>query len=120
MVASGATRHSGRPYLDGQFLLPMPGMEDTRFARAVVYLCAHSDEGAMGIAVNRIASEITFEQLPQQLDIVGEEAGILLPESVRAMPVHAGGPVETGRGFMLHSSDYFVENSTLPIDEDIS
>jgi putative transcriptional regulator len=110
---------SGRGYLDGQFLIAMPGMQDSRFARTVVYVCAHSPDGAMGIMVNQPASQISFHDLLVQLDIIPEGPEIRLPGAAGQMLVHRGGPVETGRGFVLHSADYFIENSTLPIDEDV-
>src|SRR5258708_15940122 len=109
----------GRGYLDGQFLIAMPGMQDTRFARSVVYLCAHSSDGAMGIMINQPAPQITFRDLLIQLNIIPEGTEIRLPGTAGRMQVHRGGPVETGRGFVLHSSDYFIENSTLPIDEHV-
>lgn len=107
-------------YLDGQVLIAMPGMEDSRFAGSVVYMCAHSDEGAMGIVINQISSDITFIDLLDQLNIKPEEDEIRLPELDRRIPVLQGGPVETGRGFVLHSADYFIANSTLEIDDQIS
>ena len=110
---------SGRGYLDGQFLIAMPGMQDSRFARSVVYICAHSADGAMGIMVNQPAPQITFRDLLVQLDIIPDGPEIRLPEDADGMLVHRGGPVETGRGFVLHSADYFIENSTLPIDEHV-
>ena len=112
-------RAQGRGYLDGQFLIAMPGMQDTRFSRTVVYVCAHSADGAMGIMINQPAPQITFRDLLVQLDIIPEGPEIRLPGSARRMLVHRGGPVETGRGFVLHSADYFIENSTLPIDEHV-
>jgi putative transcriptional regulator len=95
----------------------MPAMVDPRFARAVIYMCAHSADGAMGIVLNQRAPNITFPKLLEQLDIHTQapEGGITLP--VDKMAVHFGGPVETGRGFVLHTSDYYVAESTLPIDE---
>ena len=90
-------------------------MQDSRFARTVVYICAHSPDGAMGITINQPAPQITFRDLLVQLDIIPEGPEIRLPPPARRMRVHRGGPVETGRGFVLHSADYFVENSTLPI-----
>ncbi|MEP9367498.1 YqgE/AlgH family protein [Xanthobacter sp. VNH20] len=103
-------------FLDGQMLIAMPSMQDERFSRALIYVCAHSNEGAMGIIVNQAASHINFADLLVQLDVVPEDARILLPRRAGAVKVLRGGPVETGRGFVLHSSDYFIENSTLPID----
>jgi len=121
MIKRAASRtQSGRGYLDGHFLIAMPGMADDRFARSVVYVCAHSSEGAMGITINRAASQITFRELLVQLDIIPRGNEIRLPEPVKRMTVHRGGPVETGRGFVLHTADYFIENSTLPIDEHVS
>ena len=115
--SSAAT--SSRGYLDGQFLIAMPGMQDSRFERTVVYICAHSAEGAMGITINRPAPQITFHDLLVQLGIIPEGPEIRLPETAQRMRVHRGGPVETGRGFVLHTADYFIENSTLPIDDNI-
>jgi putative transcriptional regulator len=114
-----STTQQGNGYLDGQLLLAMPAMVDPRFARAVIYMCAHSADGAMGIVVNQRAPNITFPKLLEQLDIHinAPEGGITLP--VDKMAVHFGGPVETGRGFVLHTSDYYVAESTLPIDESV-
>ena len=94
--------------LTGQLLVAMPAMADPRFARSVIYLCAHSAEGAMGLVVNRLIDSLTFPSLLQQLGI---EPG---PHLV-STPVHFGGPVESSRGFVLHSADY-VQDSTLVID----
>jgi putative transcriptional regulator len=109
----------GRSFLDGQLLIAMPTMGDPRFERSIIYICAHSDDGAMGIIVNQAAPHINFTDLLRQLDIIGEGEAIRMPPEVGQMRVHVGGPVETGRGFVLHSSDWFVDNSTLPIDDGI-
>jgi len=85
----------------------------------VIYLCAHSEEGAMGIVVNQAVPQISFSDLLVQLDIIPEGPEIRLPRAASRMIVQRGGPVETGRGFVLHSADYFADNSTLPIDENI-
>jgi len=106
-------------YLDGQLLIAMPVMEDERFARSVIYVCAHSPEGAMGIIVNRPAGSIDFPELLVQLDIIEKADQIKLPENAETMKVLKGGPVETGRGFVLHSSDFFIKDATLPIDDGI-
>src|ERR671920_1652689 len=106
-------------YLDGQFLVAMPGMADDRFARAVIYVCAHSSEGAMGIVLNRPAADLSFPDLLVQLDIVPETERIRLPQQVGQMQVLMGGPVETSRGFVLHSPDFHLDQSTLPIDDGI-
>lgn len=107
-------------YLDGQILIAMPGMEDPRFARSLVYVCAHSSEGAMGIILNQLSPQLTFPQLLLQLDVISEGEQIRLPALAKRMRVMQGGPVETGRGFVLHSADYHVENATLPIDDGVS
>ena len=106
-------------YLDGQLLIAMPVMTDKRFARSVIYMCAHSADGAMGIIVNQRAPHISFSELLGQLSITGGEADAVQPELID-MDVHVGGPVETGRGFVLHSSDYFAADSTLAIDKGVS
>lgn len=108
-----------RGYLDGQMLIAMPGMRDERFSRSLIYVCAHSSEGAMGIVVNHPAAHINFPDLLVQLEVIPASDLIQLPSHVGAVKVLRGGPVETGRGFVLHSADFFIENSTLPIDEGI-
>jgi putative transcriptional regulator len=114
-----ADEGSGQGYLDGQLLIAMPVMEDERFARSVIYVCAHSSEGAMGIIVNRPAGSIDFPELLVQLKIIDKAKPIKLPESAETMKVLSGGPVDTGRGFVLHSSDFYLANATLPIDDQI-
>jgi putative transcriptional regulator len=108
-----------RGYLDGQMLIAMPSMGDERFARSVIYVCAHSTEGAMGIVVNQPAANISFPDLLVQLDVIPAADLIQLPSTVGGVKVLKGGPVDTQRGFVLHSSDFFIENSTLPIDEGV-
>ena len=110
---------SARGYLDGQMLIAMPAMNDERFARTLIYVCAHSSEGAMGIVVNQPAGNIKFPDLLVQLEVIPAAERIELPTKAEDVKVLKGGPVETGRGFVLHSADYFIENSTLPIDEGI-
>ncbi|MBJ6124295.1 YqgE/AlgH family protein [Microvirga splendida] len=106
-------------YLDGQLLVAMPGMMDERFARAVIFICAHSSEGAMGIILNRPAANVTMPDLLVQLEILPEVERIRLPQKVETMQVLVGGPVETSRGFVLHSPDFHLAQSTLPIDDSI-
>jgi putative transcriptional regulator len=113
------TPGTARGFLDGQMLIASPAMQDERFARSVVYMCAHSSEGAMGIVVNRPAANIRFSDLLVKLDIIPEADVIQLPSRAGDVTVLKGGPVETERGFVLHSADFFIENSTLPIDEGI-
>jgi putative transcriptional regulator len=107
------------PYLDGQVLVAMPGMMDERFARSVIYVCAHSPEGAMGIVLNRPAANVNVPDLLVQLEIVPEAERIRLPPRVGRMQVLIGGPVETSRGFVLHSPDFHIAQSTLPIDDSV-
>jgi putative transcriptional regulator len=109
----------GRGFLDGQMLIASPGMRDERFARTLIYMCAHSSEGAMGIVINQPAAHISFRDLLVKLDVIPEADKIVLPQRADGVTVLKGGPVETERGFVLHSADFFIENSTLPIDEGI-
>jgi putative transcriptional regulator len=110
----------GRPgFLDGQMLIAMPSMRDERFARTLIYMCAHSSEGAMGIVVNQPAADISFPDLLVKLDVIPANERIQLPRRAGTIKVLKGGPVETQRGFVLHTADFFIENSTLPIDEGI-
>ena len=118
-VGGGAGESAAHRYLDGQLLIAMPVMGDPRFERSVIYLCAHSAEGAMGIIVNRPAGSIDFPGLLVQLDIIKEGDQIKLPENAETLKVLKGGPVETGRGFVLHSSDFFIQDATLRIDHEI-
>src|SRR6266498_1298317 len=108
-----------RGYLDGQMLIAMPSMGDDRFARSVIYVCAHSTEGAMGIVVNQPAAHISFPDLLVQLEVIPAAELIQLPRRAGGVKVLKGGPVDTQRGFVLHSSDFFIDNSTLAIDHGI-
>lgn len=98
--------------LAGQLLIAMPRMEDRRFVRSVVFLCAHNEEGAMGLVVNKLIESVTLSELMDQLGIATAASNI----SAR---VHFGGPVESGRGFVLHSADY-VEDATLVVGNDLA
>ena len=114
---SDKTRRRG--YLDGQMLIAMPAMGDERFSRSLIYICAHSSEGAMGIVVNHPAPNINFSELLVKLNVIPSADVIQLPPGAGVVKVMRGGPGETERGFVLHSADFFIENSTLPIDEGI-
>ncbi|WP_252912741.1 YqgE/AlgH family protein [Aliihoeflea aestuarii] len=103
----------GNGFLENQFLIAMPGMQDERFERSVVYLCAHSEEGAMGLVINQ-PQQLLFPDLLVQLEVLKEEEAIRLPEPARSIVIRNGGPVERSRGFVLHSDDYVVESS-LPV-----
>jgi putative transcriptional regulator len=100
-------------------LIAMPSMLDERFVRSLIYVCAHSSEGAMGIVVNHPAANIDFSDLLVKLDVVPKAERIQLTTHADGVKVMRGGPVETERGFVLHSADFFIENSTLPIAEGI-
>lgn len=118
MHTSSPTRETSG-YLDGQFLVAMPGLADERFARSVIYLCAHSADGAMGIILNKAVDDLNMPDLLIQLDIATEADAIRLRERVGHMPVLMGGPVDAKRGFVLHSDDFHIAQSTLIIDDGI-
>ena len=103
----------GENFLEGKLLIALPGMADPRFEKSVIFMCAHSLDGAMGIMINRAVEGLRFRELMDRLQL--ETA-----PHARDMPVLYGGPVETGRGFVLHSGDYESADSTLPVSEDIS
>lgn len=113
------TKSASPGYLDGQMLVAMPSMTDDRFQRTVIYVCAHSPEGAMGIVLNKPAADLSFTDLLVQLDVIKQEDEIRLPGRVERMHVLMGGPVETSRGFVLHTPDFFIDQSTLPIDDGV-
>ncbi len=99
-------------YLTGQLLVAMPQMQDSRFERSVIYVCVHNADGAMGLVLNQPADEFTFPDLLRQLEIVleGETASV---------PIHVGGPVESGRGFVLHTGEYEL-GGTIKVNDDFS
>lgn len=99
-------------YLTGRLLIAMPGMADPRFARSVIYLCAHSEDGAMGLVINRELGSLSFADLLKQL-------GVEQMTGSDNVPVHFGGPVETGRGFVLHSADY-RQDGTLVVEGEVA
>ncbi len=108
----GIKEHTGE-YLEGKLLVAMPGMRDPRFSQSVVYICAHNEDGAMGLVINRLIDSITFPELLEQL-------GIARPApTIADIQVHFGGPVESGRGFVLHSTD-FENEATLHVDPGVS
>ena len=103
-----------RHYLTGRLLLAMPAMGDPRFHKAVIYLCAHDENGAMGLVINHTLPGVDLGQLLAQLNIKPDE----IINQVK-QPVMSGGPVETARGFVLHSND-FEQSDTIKIDDDFS
>jgi len=94
-------------YLTGQLIMAMPSMTDPRFERAVIYICVHNEDGAMGLIINRLMESLTFDEMLDQLGIE--------PEKTRTndIDVHFGGPVEVGRGFVLHSDDYLQQDTVI-------
>jgi putative transcriptional regulator len=94
--------------LTGKLLIAMPSMGDPRFAHSVILLCAYSEKGAMGLILNKPSADIRMSDVLEQLDIIPREP-------VASTVVHFGGPVETGRGFVLHSPDYQSHLHTLAV-----
>ena len=118
-MQTSRSRTADPAYLDGQFLIAMPGLTDARFARSVIYLCAHSADGAMGIILNKAIQNLDMPDLLIQLEIGKEIDAIRLRERVGHMPVLMGGPVDAKRGFVLHTDDFHIDQSTLIIDDGI-
>lgn len=100
------------PYLTGQLLIAMPGIGDPRFDKTVIYLCAHSEDGAMGLVINREFDDLTFPDMLEQLNIMPAP-------HIEPILVQFGGPVESGRGFVLHSQDYMHDGS-LAVDDTVA
>lgn len=105
--------------LKGQFLVAMPGMGDERFQDAVVYLVGHGEEGAMGLVVNRSVEDMRFTDILEELQLGEKDQLIQLPDSVKNRQVLRGGPVQTSRGFVLHSPDYFRAGNSYVVNEEI-
>jgi putative transcriptional regulator len=105
--------------LEGQILLSMPAMRDDRFARSVIYICAHSAEGAMGLVLNKPVEDMSFLDLIDKLDLSQGEPILINKHDAARMPVFHGGPVEMERGFVLHSNDFNLGPSTLSIKNGI-
>jgi Putative transcriptional regulator len=108
----------GMNSLEGQFLVAMPDMADERFAESVILVVGHGDEGAMGLVVNHELANLRFADILDELDLGDPDAVIRLPDSIRERAVMRGGPVEKGRGFVLHSGDYHSGN-TYRVAEDV-
>src|SRR6476660_5416685 len=105
--------NEGESFLEGKLLIALPGMGDERFAQTVIYMCAHSAKGAMGIVINKPIPGLTFAEVMKQLEITTQPLAAELP-------ILYGGPVETGRGFVLHSGDYEGSDSTMTVSQDVS
>lgn len=99
--------------LGGKLLIAMPSMGDPRFEKSVIFMCAHSDDGSMGLIINKPSADVTFPNLLEQLEI---------PHIRRTHEpnVHFGGPVEMGRGFVLHSPEYMPDDGVLKVDDDFA
>lgn len=104
---------SSESFLDGKLLVAMPSGDESVFTRSVIYMCAHSGDGAMGLIVNKPAPELEFDDLLKQLDVA------TAPGS-NEIHVHLGGPVEHGRGFVLHSAEYNIEDATMDVGRGFS
>lgn len=115
MLGMGSRKDKG--FLDGQFLIAMPSMLDPNFVRTVVYICAHSEDGAMGFVINR-AQDVSFSEILVHLKIATDDSVERLPLAVSKFPVLSGGPVDNGRGFVLHTEDYHC-NSSIPLSEEL-
>ncbi len=107
-----AKRDQKKGFLTGQLLIAMPQMPDPHFARTVIYVCAHSDDGAMGLVINRLFEDLSFRDLLEQV-------GLQDADLTNDIPIHSGGPVESGRGFVLHSAE-FVHDETMIVDEGVA
>ena len=106
------------PSLCGKFLIAMPGMGDLRFNKTVVYICAHSEEGAMGFIINQIMDTPSVPDFLRQLEIIGDDELTGIPQSLCDRGMHIGGPVEPGRGFVLHTPE-FRSSSTLEVSKTV-
>lgn len=105
--------------LRGQFLVAMPGMGDERFKETVIYIVGHGDEGAMGLVVNQPVEDMRFIDILEELGLGEKDEIIRLPSTVRDREVLRGGPVQRGRGFVLHSPDYFREGNSYVVNDEI-
>ena len=102
-------------YFNGHLLLAMPSIGDPRFEKAVIFICAHDERGALGIVINNPLPDLNFGSLIQDLEV---KSNIILPEPLYTLPVHQGGPVDTARGFLVHSND-FEQQDTIKVTNDI-
>jgi putative transcriptional regulator len=104
--------NQSNPYLTGQLLIAMPGMRDERFFKTVIYICSHTEDGAMGLVLNHVMNGFSFSDLLEKLGLDEGLAG-------NAVPIQMGGPVEVGRGFVLHSDEYH-KDATLVVDDGVA
>lgn len=99
-------------YLTGQLLIALPQLQDKRFNHAVIFICGHDEQGAMGLVLNKVIDTLTFDELLTQLNIKKVK-------NTPRLPIYYGGPVEMGRGFVLHSPD-FLGDLSIKINEDFA
>jgi putative transcriptional regulator len=104
--SGSAKKGAGAGYLTGQLLIAMPQMQDARFHKSVLYICAHTSDGAMGLVINKVLDSLTLPELMTHLEVPTET--VMPPDKI-----HFGGPVETARGFVLHSADYTDEGTLI-------
>jgi putative transcriptional regulator len=104
---------AGESFLEGKLLIAMPGMPDPRFEKSVIFMCSHSAKGAMGLIINKPIDGLSFRELMSKFNI-----GVTSDR--QNTPILFGGPVNMGRGFVLHSADYGSKEATLPITSEIS
>lgn len=107
-------------YLQDQLLIAMPGIGDPRFDRSLIYVCSHSEQGAMGLIVNKAAHGLTFSELLTQVGIEIEDESMARTVLGGDKPILLGGPVEPGRGFVLHSRDYAASDTSLPVSDHVA
>lgn len=105
--------------LKGQFLVATPDMGDERFAESVVYLVAHSEDGAMGLVINQPMPDMHLSDVLAEIELGDDTESIRIPDRLLAQDVLKGGPVDSSRGFVLHSSDYFRDGNSFAVDGDI-
>lgn len=103
----------GDSFLEGKLLIALPGMPDPRFEKSVIFICAHSGEGAMGLIINKPVEGLSFREMMEKLDV---GVGAHTPNQ----PILFGGPVQTGRGFVLHSPGFENQDSTLTVTDEVS
>lgn len=112
MASSKPKAESGESFLEGKLLIAMPGMPDPRFEKSVILMCAHSAKGAMGLIINKPIEGLSFRELMGKFNIQ-------VSEGTKDTPILFGGPVHVGRGFVVHSSDYGTQESTIAITSEI-
>lgn len=105
--------------LKGQYLIATPGMADERFTETVIYIVAHGDEGAMGLVVNKPLPNTQFGDILDEIGLGQAGDDIHVPSAVLEQHVLRGGPVETSRGFVLHTADYFRDGNSIVVDDEI-